>query len=62
MQAGHFWEKTPEFRDELLIVTSWDRNHEGNNKGGKWKFLEFKKGYMLWLDTICFAKGLEGKN
>jgi len=33
-----------------------------NNKGGKWKFLEFKKGYMLWLDTICFAKGLEGKN
>lgn len=62
MQAGHFWVKTPEFRDELLIVTSWGPEiMRENNKGGKWKFLEFKKGYMLWLDTICFAKGLEGK-
>jgi len=62
MQAGHFWVKAPEFRDELLIVTSWGPEiMRENNKGGKWKFLEFKKGYMLWLDTICFAKGLEGK-
>jgi len=54
--------KDPEFRDELLIVTSWGPEiMRENNKGGKWKFLEFKKGYMLWLDTICFAKGLEGK-
>jgi len=62
MQGGHLWIKAPEFRDDLLIVTSWGPEiMRENNKGGKWKFLEFKKGYMLWLDTICFAKGVKGK-
>jgi len=62
MQAGHFWVKATEFRDDLMIVTSWGPEiMRENNRGGKWKFLEFEEGYMLWLDTICFAKGLEGK-
>lgn len=58
-QAGHFWKNTPEFREELVIVSSWGPEIMGENAGGaRWKFIEFREGNMLWLDTITFRRGL----
>ena len=58
-QAGHFWKNTPEFREELMIVSSWGPEIMGeNSKGAGWKFIEFREGNILWLDTINFRKGL----
>ena len=58
-QAGHFWKNTPEFREELVIVSSWGPEIMGeNSKGAGWKFIEFREGNMLWLDTINFRRGL----
>ncbi len=61
-QAGHFWKNTPEFREELVIVSSWGPEIMGENaRGAGWKFIEFREGNMLWLDTINFRKGLPEK-
>lgn len=58
-QAGHFWKNTPEFREELMIVFSWGPEIIGENaRGAGWKFIVFREGNMLWLDTINFRKGL----
>jgi spermidine/putrescine-binding protein len=58
-QAGHFWKNSPEFREKLVIVSSWGPEILGENaKGAGWKFIEFREGNMLWLDTINFRRGL----
>jgi len=64
-QAGNFWKNTPEFREELVIVSSWGPEIIGEKGilgqppiGAGWKFIEFKEGNMLWLDTINFRRGL----
>jgi len=58
-QVGHFWKDTPEFREGLMIVSSWGPEIIGENaRGAGWKFIEFREGNMLWLDTINFRKGL----
>jgi len=60
--AGHFWSSAPEFTDKLLIVSSWGPEIMSENaKGGNWKFIKFKEGNMVWLDTINFVKNLTGK-
>ncbi len=61
-QAGHFWKDTPEFKEALVIVSSWGPEILGENaKGAGWKFIDFKEGHMLWLDTINFRRGLPQK-
>lgn len=61
-QAGHFWKDTSEFRENLVIVSSWGPEIIGENaRGGEWKFIEFREGNMLWLDTINFRRGLPEK-
>ncbi|MBL7204743.1 MAG: extracellular solute-binding protein [Desulfobacteraceae bacterium] len=58
-QAGHFWKNASEFREELVIVSSWGPEiMEENASGAAWKFIEFREGNMLWLDTINFRSGL----
>ena len=58
-QAGHFWKNSPEFKEKLVIVSSWGPEILGENaKGAGWKFIEFREGNMLWLDTINFRRGL----
>ena len=58
-QAGHFWKNSPEFREELVIVSSWGPEIlRENARGAGWKFIEFREGNMLWLDTINFRRGL----
>jgi len=59
--AGHFWKASPEFHDDLLIVSSWGPEISRENKAGaNWQRINFEEGQMVWLDTINFVKGLEG--
>lgn len=60
--AGHFWKASPQFNDDLLIVSSWGPEiTRENNKGGNWQMISFKEGHMVWLDTINFVKNLSGR-
>ena len=60
-QAGHFWAASPEFRQELLIVSSWGPEIARENaKGGDWRLIRFNEGNQVWLDTINFVKDLDG--
>jgi len=60
--AGQFWNSSPEFNNDLLIVSSWGPEiTRENNAGGNWKMVDFEEGHMVWLDTINFVKGLSGK-
>lgn len=60
--AGHFWQASPEFRQDLLIVSSWGPEiTRENQRGGNWQLIPFKEGHMVWLDTINFVKELKGK-
>ncbi len=61
-QAGHFWAATPEFRKELLIVSSWGPEIARENaRGGDWRLITFREGNQVWLDTINFVRELEGR-
>ncbi len=60
--AGHFWTASPEFKDNLQIVSSWGPEIvRENKKGANWEMVNFKEGHMVWLDTINFVKNLEGR-
>jgi len=60
--AGHFWKASPEFKKDLLIVSSWGPEITRENQAGAdWRMIEFNEGHMVWLDTINFVKGLKGK-
>lgn len=60
--AGDFWLSEPNFRDDLLIVSSWGPEIvRENRKGANWQFIRFKEGSMVWLDTINFTAKLSGK-
>jgi spermidine/putrescine-binding protein len=60
--VGHLWKASPEFHENLQIVSSWGPEiTRENSKGGNWQLIDFKEGHMVWLDTINFVKGLTGK-
>ena len=60
--AGDFWLSEPNFRDDLLIVSSWGPEIvRENRKGANWQFIRFNEGSMVWLDTINFTAKLSGK-
>ena len=60
--AGDLWGATPKFSPELAIVSSWGPEITRKNRsGGNWQLINFEEGHMVWLDTINFVKGLEGK-
>ncbi|MCJ8339487.1 MAG: PotD/PotF family extracellular solute-binding protein [Pseudomonadales bacterium] len=62
VNAGDFWEASPEFSADLSIVSSWGPEiARENKKGNNWQLIQFKEGHMAWLDTINFVKGLDGK-
>jgi len=60
--AGHFWNVSPEFNENLHIISSWGPEIARENaKGSNWQMINFKEGHMAWLDTINFTKGVSGK-
>jgi len=60
--AGHFWKASPEFKKDLLIVSSWGPEiSRENSQGGNWQRIDFEEGQMVWLDTINFVKSLQGR-
>lgn len=60
--AGHFWRASPEFKEDLHIVSSWGPEIARENaKGANWQMLHFKEGQMAWLDTINFTKEVSGR-
>lgn len=62
LSAGGFWKTSPEFNNDLLIISSWGPEiHAENAKGANWQLIDFNEGHMAWLDTINFVKGLEGE-
>lgn len=61
-QVAYFWNTTPEFKDNLLLVASYGPGvFAENSKGGNWQLINFKEGNTVWLDTINFHNSLKGK-
>ncbi len=61
-QVGNFWESSPSFSQDNLLVASYGFGAaEANNNGGNWKLVNFLEGNTVWLDTINFHKDLTGK-
>lgn len=61
-QVGEFWDKSPSFSDDLLLVASYGpgvsaRNGEDSN----WKLIPFEESNTVWLDTINFSADLSGR-
>jgi len=60
--AGGFWQSSTKFSDDLHIVSSWGPEIRAQNKKGEsWQLINFKEGYLAWLDTINFVRGLTGR-
>lgn len=60
-QVGAFWEASPTFSDDLLLVASYGFGAaQANKEGGNWKLIDFEDGNTVWLDTINFHKNLSG--
>lgn len=60
-QVGDFWEASPSFSDDLLLVASYGFGAaQANKDGGNWKLIDFEDGNTVWLDTINFHKNLSG--
>ncbi|MCO8146808.1 extracellular solute-binding protein [Rhodovulum tesquicola] len=61
-QVGHFWDTGPEFRDDLLLVASYGPGASAHNaEGNNWQMVRFEEGSTVWLDTINFARHLNGE-
>ena len=60
--AGNFWDSAPTFPNYLQIVSSWGIEvKQANRNGGDWRLIHFKEGDLVWMDTMNFVAGLEGK-
>ncbi|MBO9475310.1 extracellular solute-binding protein [Shimia sp. R10_1] len=61
-QVGHFWTTSPPFTGEYDLVASYGVGASAAiAAGGNWGLVAFEEGNTVWLDTINFAKHLEGK-
>jgi spermidine/putrescine-binding protein len=61
-QVARFWDAAPDYGDDLLLTASYGIEIARlNAQGGKWQFVNFTEGSTTWLDTINFARTLEGK-
>ena len=61
-QVGEFWDSSPSFDQDKLLVASYGFGAaEANKKGGNWHLVNFEEGNTVWLDTINFHKSLIDK-
>jgi len=60
-QVGQFWSASPPFTGEYDLVASYGVGASAAiAEGGNWGLVPFEEGNTVWLDTINFAKHLEG--
>lgn len=60
-QVSTFWDGVPSFSSDVLTASYGPEIASENAKGGKWRLVKFKEGQTVWLDTINFHTGLQGK-
>lgn len=61
-QVARFWDGVPDYKDDLLLTSSYGVEIATENaKGGKWEYVQFKEGSTVWMDTVNIMKSVTGK-